>query len=100
MATEELMKFKPKRQGVILIVSLVAIWVGSFLFLLWFFSNIPYVYGSKHDLMPFLINFSALLATLICIEVWLVGIVDYIERYITRRNLIRHLRRLEKQRSR
>lgn len=98
MAREELMKFEPKRQGIILIVSAVIIWIGSFLFLLWFFSNLPYVYGSKYDLFPFMVNFSALLATLICIQTWLVGFLDYIERFARKRNLVRHLKKLEKHR--
>lgn len=92
------MKFKPKRQGIILIISVVLIWVGSFFFLLWFFSNIPYVYGSKYDLFPFLVNFSALLATLICIQTWLVGFLDYIEKFVRRRNLVRHLKKLDRER--
>jgi hypothetical protein len=98
MIPKDAIRFKPKRQGIILVISAVIIWIGSFLFLLWFFSIIPYTYGSEHDLFPFLVNFSALLATLICIQTWLIGFLDYIERFVTKRNLVRHLKKLERKR--
>ena len=98
MTSNELMNFKPKRQGIVLIISAVLIWIGSFLLLLWFFSIITYNYGSRQELFQFLVNFSAILATLICIKTWLVGVLDYIEKFVGKRNLIRHIKKLERQR--
>jgi hypothetical protein len=96
MVSEEPMKFNLKRRATIFLIFGTLIWIFCFSVFYVIFSALEFGGDIESGLQSFFGTFAAILATIICVEVWVFGVFELIEKSIVKRNLKRHLEELDK----